>query len=300
MTVTIDSSSGFCWGVVRTVEKAEETLKNHEDKKIYILGQIIHNPKETERLDNKGLITISKDELSQIDAQNSKVLIRAHGEPPETYQMAEQLGINLIDATCPLVTSLQKRVHAYHTDGYQIVIYGKREHAEVIGLRGVCGDECIVVKTVDDVIKNVDFSKKTVLISQTTMDKKTFYMIKETIENHVKDLINENEQITDKFLAKDTLCKAVYGREDRLKEFAAFNDVILFVAGKNSSNGKSLYHVCHAQNPRTYFIEDLKEINYDWFVGIDKIGITGATSTPQWYLTQVKNVIENKFKSFVE
>jgi len=291
MQVSIDPSSGFCWGVVRTVEKAEETLNNRNDKEVYILGQIIHNPKETERLEHRGLKTISHENLSQLDPSKSKVLIRAHGEPPSTYHKAKELGISLIDATCPLVTALQNRVIKYHNDGYQIVIFGKKEHAEVIGLRGVCNDECVVVKSVEDVLEKVDFTKKTVLISQTTMDKHDFYSIKSTIEDKVAILIDAGE-IKNHFQVKDTLCRAVYGREDKLKEFAQNNDLMIFVAGKNSSNGKSLFHVCKDANPNSYFIEDVGELDSSWINGAQKVGITGATSTPQWYMELVKHEIE--------
>lgn len=290
--VNIDPSSGFCWGVVRTVEIAEETLNNNNNKEVYILGQIIHNPKETHRLEEKGLKTITHEDLEKINPENSKVLIRAHGEPPSTYEHAKQKGIELIDATCPLVTALQNRVVKFYKEGYQIVIFGKKNHAEVIGLRGVCNDECIVVVNEEEVLQNVDFTRKTVLISQTTMDKPTFYKIKETIQSRVSELIDAGE-IKDHFVTKDTLCRAVYGREDKLIEFAKSNDVMIFVAGKNSSNGKSLFGVCKGANPNSYFIEDISEINPVWFLNASKIGITGATSTPNWYMEQVKNEIEN-------
>lgn len=291
MIVTIDNSSGFCWGVVRTIDKVEETLDNKQDKQVYILGDVIHNPKEIERLEKKGLTTITHSDLQNLNPDNSSVLIRAHGEPPSTYNLAQQFGIDLIDATCPLVTSLQKRVADFFQQGYQIVIFGKKEHAEVIGLRGVCNDECIVVKTVEEALEKIDFGKKTVLISQTTMDRPTFFKIKEAITDKVTELVDE-DQIKERFLAKDTLCKAVYGREEKLKEFAAGNDVMLFVAGRNSSNGKSLYQVCKSANPQTYFIEDIQEIEDGWFNGATKVGITGATSTPQWFMEQVKQEVE--------
>lgn len=294
MQVTIDTASGFCWGVVRTIDKVEETLNLEHDKKVYILGDVIHNPKEIERLEKKGLKAISPADLSSIDAENSKVLIRAHGEPPETYRRANELGINLIDATCPLVTSLQKRVADFYNKGYQIVIFGKKEHAEVIGLRGVCNDECIVVKSVEEALESIDFDKKTVLISQTTMDRPTFFSIKEAIQGKVTELYDE-DMLKEHFVAKDTLCKAVYGREEKLKEFAANNDAVLFVAGRNSSNGKSLFRVCKESNPRTYFIEDIGDIDNNWFNGSEKVGITGATSTPQWFMEEVKNYLERKF-----
>lgn len=292
MEVNIDPTAGFCWGVVRTVELAEETLQKEKDKEVYILGQIIHNPKETKRLENKGLKTIYRDDLDKIDPKKATVLIRAHGEPPSTYEKAAKRGINLIDATCPLVTALQNKVKKFHRDGWQIVIFGKRDHAEVIGLRGVCDDDCIVVKTVEDVNDNIDFSRKTVLISQTTMDKKTFFDIKKAIEQRVEKFIDGGD-IKKYFLAKETQCRAVYGREDKLVRFAEENDIVIFVAGRNSSNGKSLYHICLNNNERTYFIEDIDEIDNAWFDGVQKVGVTGATSTPTWYMQKVKKYIEN-------
>jgi 4-hydroxy-3-methylbut-2-enyl diphosphate reductase len=291
MEVSIDPSAGFCWGVVRTVEIAEETLQKEENKDIYILGQIIHNPKETKRLEEKGLKTISPAELDKIDAKNTKVLIRAHGEPPATYDKAAQLGVKLIDATCPLVTTLQNKVAKFYQDGWQIVIFGKKDHAEVIGLRGVCNDECVVIRTVEEVSENVDFSKKTVLISQTTMDKPTFFDIKKEIETNVSQFVDAR-QIKSHFITKETQCRAVYGREGKLIRFANDNDIIIFVAGRNSSNGKSLYKTCKKANEKSYFIEDIKEIEPNWFVTANKVGITGATSTPTWYLEEVKSYIE--------
>jgi 4-hydroxy-3-methylbut-2-enyl diphosphate reductase len=292
MEINIDPSSGFCWGVVRTVEIAEETLQKEKDKDIYILGQIIHNPKETKRLEEKGLKTIYHEDLDKINPETSKVIIRAHGEPPSTYARAKSKGVEMIDATCPLVAALQNRVVKFYREGYQIVIYGKKDHAEVIGLRGVCNDECIVLKTVEEVPEKVDFTRKTVLISQTTMDKPTFNAIKEAIRNGVEDFVDAGE-IKNQFVAKDTLCRAVYGREDKLKRFATDNDIIIFVAGRNSSNGKSLYKVCKTTNEKSYFIEDIAEIDLNWFENAKTVGITGATSTPTWYLREVKEFIEN-------
>jgi len=292
MEVNIDPSSGFCWGVVRTVEIAEETLTEHTEKDVFILGQIIHNPKETKRLEDKGLTTISHEDLEKLNPENSKVLIRAHGEPPKTYDNAEKLGLELIDATCPLVTALQNRVVKFHQKGYQIVVFGKKNHAEVIGLRGVVKDDCIVVKSVEEALELIDFSRKTVLISQTTMEKHEFYAVKDAIQSRVEELIDGGE-IKDHFIAKDTLCRAVYGREDKLIDFAKDNDVMIFVAGKNSSNGKSLFGVCKNANPNSYFVEDIEEIDLIWLKGASKVGVTGATSTPNWYMEEVKKYIED-------
>ena len=292
MQISIDDSAGFCWGVVKTIDKVEEVLQNSSDEQVYVLGDIIHNPREIERLEAKGMKTITHSELQNIPKDKSKVIIRAHGEPPSTYKKVDELGLNLVDATCPLVSALQNRIKKAYDMGYQIVVYGKKDHAEVIGISGVCNGECIVIKSVEEAIDKVDFSRKTMLFSQTTMEKKAFYEIKDALEQKVKDFIDGGE-INEVFIAKNTLCKYVYGREDKLLEFAENNDVILFVAGKNSSNGKSLFHICLQANPRTYFIEDIEEINYDWFNGIEKVGITGATSTPQWYMEKIKEELEN-------
>lgn len=298
MSVTIDKYSGFCWGVVRTVEIAEESLE--QDETVYVLGHIIHNPKEIQRLQDKGLQTISIDDFPRIASEAKekgilpKVLIRAHGEPPETYKRALELGIEIIDATCPVVTKLQERVRKFYDQGYQIVIFGKSDHAEVLGVRGVCKDQCIVVLTVEEALSFVQLDKKTVLFSQTTMDRPTFVLIKEALQSRIKDLIIDTmEGIATEFHAKDTICGQVSGREDMLRKYASDHDAIVFVAGKASSNGKVLYDVCREVNPNTYFIEDISEIDPSWFKGISTIGITGATSTPQWYMNHVQEHLSN-------
>ena len=293
MNITIDAYSGFCWGVVRTVEIAEESLEHYNI--VHVLGHIIHNPKEIQRLQDKGLETITVNDFPKIAEEakalgkKPRVLIRAHGEPPETYRKAFELGIEIIDATCPVVTKLQERVRKFHDQDYQIVIFGKADHAEVLGVRGVCNDQCIVVLTVDEAMNNVNLDKKTVLFSQTTMDRPTFTAIKEALQGRIKELIVDSmEGIATEFHAKDTICGQVSGREDMLKKYASSHDCIVFVAGKASSNGKVLYDVCREVNPCTYFIEDISEIDPEWFKDVTSIGITGATSTPQWYMNHVK------------
>ncbi len=294
MIITIDDSAGFCWGVVKTIDKVEEVLNSSPDEQVYVLGDIIHNPREIDRLKAKGLKTITHSNLRNLSEKPAKVIIRAHGEPPSTYKMAEDMKLNIIDATCPLVQALQNRIRKAYEEGSQIVIFGKKDHAEVIGLRGVCNDDCIVIKSVDEAIENVDFSRKTILFSQTTMEKSAFFEIKNVLENRVKDFTDGGDT-KDLFITKNTLCKYVYGREDKLMEFAANNNVVLFVAGRNSSNGKSLFHICRQVNSKTYFIEDISEIDYSWLYGAEKLGITGATSTPQWYMESVKDVLEKKY-----
>jgi 4-hydroxy-3-methylbut-2-enyl diphosphate reductase len=289
MKVTIDKGSGFCWGVVRAINFAENELG--ESQKLYSLGDIIHNPMEIQRLKDKGLETIHHKDLEKV--QGAKVLIRAHGEPPETYRVAKDQGIELIDATCPVVTRVQERIRKYYNDGYQIVIYGKREHAEVIGLVGQTNGEAIVIKSMEE-IERVDLSRRTVLFSQTTMDKTTFYQIKEELERRIKELVVESfEKNALDFHAKDTICGQVSGRDRKLRAFAQENDVMIFIAGRNSSNGKVLYKICREGNSRTYFVETEAEIRPEWFTGVESVGITGATSTPQWLMERAKDFIES-------
>lgn len=292
MIINIDESAGFCWGVVRTVDIAEKILK--ENNNVNILGQIIHNPKESERLAELGLKNITIEDFESLANSNAVVIIRAHGEPPSTYEKAKKYKIIIIDATCPLVRALQKRVAKYFSLGYQIVILGKKDHAEVIGLRGFCEDQCIVVNSVDEAINNIDFSKKTVLLSQTTKDKSTFYLIKEELEKRFEGL---NDNLQNKFIANDTICKYVSNREDTLRQFAKLNDIVVFVAGRNSSNANMLFKICYQTNPNSFFIEDYNEIDFQWFDNCSTIGITGATSTPQWFLQYIKSKLELHFKS---
>lgn len=295
MIIDIDQSSGFCWGVVKTIESVEKELKKRENEDIYVLGNIIHNPREIERLENKGLKTIAHKDLNVLQDTNAKVIIRAHGEPPTTYEKLNKLGVNLTDATCPLVKNLQQRVLKYYKDGWRIVIFGKKEHAEVIGLRGVCNDECIVVRDVDEAVTNVDCDRRTVLISQTTMDKPSFFKIKTAIREKFEKHYNEN--VDEFFIAKDTICKFVSDREEQLRKFASEHEVVLFVAGRDSSNGKSLFNVCSNVNDRTIFIESYEEIDYNMLKEVKSIGITGATSTPQWYMERVKEILLQKVNS---
>ncbi|MCL4512373.1 MAG: 4-hydroxy-3-methylbut-2-enyl diphosphate reductase [Bacteroidetes bacterium] len=289
MKVTVDKNSGFCWGVVRAIDFAEAELA--KSGKLYSLGDIIHNPDEVDRLGEKGLQTIAHKDLENI--KEGKVLIRAHGEPPSTFELAKKYNLEIIDATCPVVTKLQERIKKFYDDHYQVVIFGKKDHAEVIGLRGVCNDEAIVVKSVEEAMQKIDFSRKTVLFSQTTMDKPTFYAIKEALSKKVKDLVvGSMEDIAKTFLAKDTICGQVSGRDKKLREFAVQNDVIVFVAGRNSSNGKVLFEICKEENASSYFIENESELQGQWFEGVENVGVTGATSTPQWLMEKVSSAIE--------
>ncbi len=292
MLITIDNFSGFCWGVVRTVQIAERSLIENKGN-VFVLGNIIHNPMEIARLEAKGLRTITHDEIDKLPT-GGKVLIRAHGEPPETYRRAFAANVEIIDATCPVVTKLQERVRKFYEAGFQVVIFGKKDHAEMLGLRGVCEDNCIVIKNTDEALTTVNFALPTVLFSQTTMDKAGYASLRGFFEQRIKELVIEvRTENNESFFAKDTICGQVSGREAHLARFASENDIMIFVAGKASSNGKVLYEVCKAANPRTYFIEKIDELQEEWFGGADTVGISGATSTPHWYMGQVKEFIEH-------
>ncbi|HSQ75544.1 MAG TPA: 4-hydroxy-3-methylbut-2-enyl diphosphate reductase [Bacteroidota bacterium] len=289
MKVTIDRNAGFCWGVVRTIDIAEEEMGSGEQ--LYSLGPIIHNPMEIERLREKGLETVTHDDFGAL--RGKRVLIRAHGEPPSTYANARRMGITLIDATCPVVTKVQERIRKFYDNGYQIVIFGKKDHAEVIGLVGHTNNEAVVIKSVDEADR-VDPGRKTVLFSQTTMDKATFYKIADVLRQKIQEfVVGTFEESAIDFHAKDTICGQVSGRDKKLREFAAANEVMIFVAGRNSSNGKVLYDICHEANPRSHFIEHPGELQRSWFAGATTVGISGATSTPQWLMEQVKQAIES-------
>lgn len=288
MKVTVDQHSGFCWGVVRTIDIAEEELRDRAE--LYSLGPVIHNPMEIARLGEKGLETVTHADFERL--RGKTVLIRAHGEPPSTYELARKHGVTLIDATCPVVTKVQERIRKFYDKGYQIVIFGKRDHAEVIGLVGHVNNEAVVIKSVEEIGK-VDVRRKTVLFSQTTMDKPTFYEIARLLREKIHEFeVGTFEESAIDFHAKDTICGQVSGRDKKLREFAAQNDVMVFVAGRNSSNGKVLYDICRASNPRTFFIEDETELKREWFEGTETVGISGATSTPQWLMERVKQAVE--------
>jgi 4-hydroxy-3-methylbut-2-en-1-yl diphosphate reductase len=283
MIIEIDESSGFCWGVVRAVDFAEKELM--KPQKLYSLGDIIHNPVEIERLDGLGLKIISHEDF--INLKDSKILIRAHGEPPATYKIAVENNIEIIDATCPIVKKVQERIRFFYNNGYQIIIFGKAEHAEVIGLNGVCNNSAIVIKTIEEASR-IELKAKNVIFSQTTMDPHRFQEIIDTIKHKA---LEENKNI--EILVRDTICRSVADREKSLKEFAEKYDIIIFVSGRNSSNGKFLFEICRTYNKNAYFVEKSTEIQPDWLNNINSIGITGATSTPKWVMEEVKNYIRN-------
>ena len=281
--IEIDNDSGFCFGVVTAITKAEEEL----DKTglLYCLGDIVHNSDEVDRLCNKGLITITHDDMSCLN--NVKVLLRAHGEPPATYELASHNNIEIIDATCPVVLQLQRRIKRTFdslNDNTQIVIYGKIGHAEVNGLVGQTQGKAIVVENIDD-LQKIDFNNNIALYSQTTKSPEGFAEIVAEI--------NRRKKPETTFKYYDTICRQVSGRVSRLQKFASSHQLILFVSGKKSSNGKILYEQCRAVNPLTYLISNANELNPEWLQGINSIGICGATSTPRWLMEKVKEHIES-------
>ena len=284
--VEIDNGSGFCFGVTTAIKKAEEELA--EGKPMYCLGDIVHNGMEVERLTAMGLITINHEQLK--DLHNVKVLLRAHGEPPETYELARRNNIEIIDATCPVVLQLQKRIKKQFLNNpdAQIVIFGKNGHAEVLGLVGQTKSEAIVIEHFDEVTR-LDFSKDIYLYSQTTKSLDEFHRIIEYIQAHIqKGAI---------FKSFDTICRQVANRMPNIARFAAQHDVILFVSGRKSSNGKVLYNECKNINPNSYHIEGAKEIDMNWFKDVQTVGICGATSTPKWLMEECKTFILSKEQS---
>ena len=289
MQVTIDTNSGYCFGVEFAIKMAEDEMENKEP--LYCLGDIVHNDMEVKRLSAKGLVVIDREQLQ--DLSNCKVLIRAHGEPPETYRLAIENNIELIDASCPVVLKLQHRVkNAFdkmERENGQIVIYGKKGHAEVIGLTGQTLEKAIVV-TEDSDLEKIDYNRPITLFSQTTKSTKGFYALSEKIEEKIKATKGNLTDVD--FNSNDSICRQVSNREPQLQRFAQENDVILFVSGKKSSNGKALYQVCLSENPRSYFIESEEEIDQDWFLQAERVGICGATSTPMWLMEQVKSYVD--------
>ena len=287
MKITIDTYSGFCFGVVYAIEMAESILKN--EGSLYCLGDIVHNNKEVERLNALGLKIIDHNDLH--DLKDCKVLIRAHGEPPSTYELALKNNIQLLDASCPVVLKLQHQIKGGYEeikqiDG-QVIIFGKQGHAEVVGLLGQTNNNAIVVASFED-LEKIDFNKSIYIYSQTTKSPKAYQEITLEIEKRVKMSTNTNI----KYIVNDTLCRQVSGREPQLKQFSTLNDVVIFVSGKKSSNGKMLYESCKNENQNSYFISDIDELNPSWFLGVNSVGICGATSTPRWLMESVQKAIE--------
>ncbi len=281
LQIEIDKGSGFCFGVTTAIQKAEEELA--KGTKLYCLGDIVHNGMECERLREMGLITINHDELRQL--HHAKVLLRAHGEPPETYELARQNNIEIIDATCPVVLQLQKRIKKQYDGNLtsQIVIFGKKGHAEVLGLVGQTAGNAIVIEHFDDV-KQLDFSRDIYLYSQTTKSLDEFHRIIEYIQQHISPDAT--------FRSFDTICRSVANRMPNISQFATKHDLVLFVCGRKSSNGKVLFNECLRINPNTHLIEGPEEIDPAWLDGIHTVGICGATSTPKWLMEQCRDALQ--------
>ncbi len=278
--VEIDNGSGFCFGVTTAIRKAEEELS--KGNTLYCLGDIVHNGMECERLRQLGLVTINHDDLKTL--RDTKVLLRAHGEPPATYQLAQQNHIEVIDATCPVVLQLQRRIkrqYQQHPDA-QIVIFGKPGHAEVLGLVGQTDGHAIVIAHFEDVMQ-LDFSRDIYLYSQTTKSLEEFQRIVEYIEQHISA-----DAVFQRF---DTICRQVANRISNITSFAAKHDLVLFVCGRKSSNGKVLFNECKNVNPNTYLIEDADEIQLEWLQGVKTVGICGATSTPKWLMEECRDFL---------
>lgn len=287
MLVEIDKNSGFCFGVVRAITKAEAALAELGGE-VCSLGDIVHNRVEVQRLERLGLRTVTHEDMQQLGGRH--LFIRAHGEPPSTYRMAEEYGINVIDATCPVVAQLQRKVVDAHKAmrevGGSVVILGKRGHAEVVGLTGQVDDKTIVIEDEADLVQ-VDFSRPIFFLSQTTQSIGLFHRLVE--------LMRERLQGGATLTVDDTICRRVSNREMALTEFARRFDVVIFVCGRKSSNGKVLFEVCRAANERSYQIEDESELQAEWMTDCRNVGICGATSTPAWLMEQVAEAIREKY-----
>ena len=282
MTVEIDNDSGFCFGVLSAIGKAEDELRH--GGRLFCLGDIVHNGIECERLQGLGLQTINHEQLSSL--KGAKVLLRAHGEPPSTYQTAQRNGITLIDATCPVVLKLQQRIHRQYQEldpsTGQIVIFGQKGHAEVLGLVGQTDGTAIVIESADD-IDRIDFSKDIFLYSQTTKSASSY--------SQLIDKIAASVPADRKFIHNNTVCGQVSHRRENIREFASRHDVILFVSGRKSSNGKVLFNECLNVNPRSFMIESREDIDISILDGAQSVGICGATSTPKWLMEECRDYI---------
>ncbi len=287
MQIEIDSNSGFCFGVVNAIQLAEMELDRNET--LYCLGDIVHNNAEVERLKKNGLVTIDHEQFKKL--KNCKVLLRAHGEPPETYEIAIKNNIQLIDASCPVVLKLQNNIKlgfdSILKKGGQVVIYGKEGHAEVNGLIGQTNGKGIVIGGIEDLDK-IDFSKPVNLFSQTTKSIEGFY----EVQKEIKKRMSTQGKVEIEFISNDTICRQVSHRQPKLREFVKKHDVIVFVSGEKSSNGKMLYKVCKEENPNTYFVSDTNELTSVWFKNINSVGVCGATSTPRWLMDDIAKKIK--------
>ena len=281
MKIEIDINSGFCFGVVRAISEAEKALA---EGAVASLGDIVHNRVEVQRLEALGLQTISHEDMPTITGR--RMLIRAHGEPPKTYALAKEYGIEIIDATCPVVAALQRKVKTAYEEmsavGGTVVILGKRGHAEVVGLIGQVDEQAMVVECEED-LQAIDFSRPIYFLSQTTQSIDKF--------NHLAEIMRKKVTQKEMLTIDDTICRRVSSREEHLREFARQHDVIIFVCGRKSSNGKVLYNICQQENERSYNIEEAGELQKEWFGGVESVGICGATSTPKWLMEQIAEAI---------
>lgn len=281
MIIEIDNNSGFCFGVVEAIRKAEETLQQQDV--LYCLGDIVHNEAEVERLTKKGLITI--DHERYFTMKDTTVLLRAHGEPPSTYEYARQNNIQLIDATCPVVLKLQQRIRngreSDKIENTQVVIYGKKNHAEVNGLVGQTHGKAIVIENIDEIDK-IDFTRPIELYSQTTKDLEGFHLLANELKRKAIDVPVK---------IHDTVCRQVANRIPAIQKFSARFELILFVSGQKSSNGKMLFHICQSVNPNSKFVSSIEEIDEQWIKDVDSVGICGATSTPKNLLEEVAEAV---------
>jgi 4-hydroxy-3-methylbut-2-enyl diphosphate reductase len=273
--VEIDPRSGFCFGVVRAIRRAEEILK--QEGSLYCLGQIVHNDEEVKRLEALGMVTLQHSQLA--DIHNSNVLIRAHGEPPETYEMLRRNGNEILDATCPIVLRLQDRIQDSEEEGDYVLIFGKKDHPEVIGLMGHISNNGQVFSSIEDLDLSL-LPGQVTLYSQTTMNVDQLYEVRQLLE-----------QSGIQVKLKDTVCRQVSGRRRDMTDFCRSHDRIIFVAGRNSSNGKVLYTVCHEVNDKSHKIASVDEIDPSWFAPGESIGICGATSTPKWLMEDVRDYL---------
>lgn len=289
MKIDIDPNAGFCFGVVNAIKVAEENLK--QGVEISCLGEIVHNEMENYRLQDIGMKTIEHHQLANLAGKN--VLIRAHGEPPSTYELASKHGVNLIDATCPVVVKLQNRVRKawerLQPLGGTVVIYGKKGHAEVIGLCGQANNQAVVVQDLTD-LDGINFSRPIEIFSQTTKGPEQYKVIVEEIKRRIAlQAINPESLLK----VNNTICGQVSNRQPKIQEFAKQHDVMVFVSGSNSSNGKMLFNACLEVNPNSYMVANPTELSPEWFVGHSSVGISGATSTPVWLMDEVAKAIES-------
>lgn len=276
LSVRIDPNSGFCFGVIYAIQMAEDLLE--EQGYLYCLGDIVHNDEEVHRLEKKGLRIIGHEQFEGL--RNEAVLIRAHGEPPSTYQRAMENNLTLIDASCPVVLKLQNRIKTSFDRREKIFIYGKHGHAEVLGLLGQTSGEAVVFENLDELLRH-ELPANITLYSQTTKSTASFYNIK-------NELISRGFTVN----ANDTICRQVSNRDEALRRFAAQFDQVVFVSGTKSSNGKVLYQVCKETNPQTHFVSNTEQICASWFLPGQSVGICGATSTPMWLMEQVRDALE--------